>query len=427
MKNSTLKNLAIFSSALFVGASAVYLYSPTFGSHADSSQSAEINLTVGEAMSLSLDKDNLSLTAGVNSFTSGNITATVITNAQYGYTLTLEDVDASSDMTHTNSSISDVLTSTFSGAKTSAQMDNNTWGFSLNATDFYRVPVNGNPAALKRTNSPMTASSEDTIVTFGTKVGNIASGAYADSVLFTVYTNGANGNPSDGTTPTEPGYVSPCDAAAYVSNGILTDPRDGNTYTVNVLKDGKCWMTQNLRIAGETISSANSNLPEGETYTIPTSDIDVFNAVGDEAYDTSAVYVHPDYGGYYTFRVATADWGTTEQTSGNAPRDICPKGWSLPTGGNAGEFPFLYYRDYSYNLDQMKTDGGFALTGQVDVFNHVMKEVGTSGNFWSSTVYETGGLNRGRMAYVFSIYGNSASPSIEYNKYYGFSVRCVAR
>jgi len=66
MKNSTLKNLAIFSSALFVGASAIYLYSPVIGSHADTSKSAEVSLTVGEAMSLSLDKSDLALTADIN-------------------------------------------------------------------------------------------------------------------------------------------------------------------------------------------------------------------------------------------------------------------------------------------------------------------------------------------------------------------------
>ncbi len=218
--------LGIFASSLLVTASAVYLYSPTFGSHADTSNSAEVSLTVGEAMSLSLDKNNLALTADINSFTSGDITATAITNAQYGYTLTIEDVDGSSNLTHTNSSIDSVLTSSFAGAKTSAEMDSNTWGFSLNATDFYKVPVNGSPVAIKRTNSPMTTDSEDTVVTFGAKVGNITSGTYTDSVLFTIYTNGVDGNPSDGTEVSEPGAADPNTVAARVRKMLTTNPTE---------------------------------------------------------------------------------------------------------------------------------------------------------------------------------------------------------
>ena len=412
--------LGIFASSLLVTASAVYLYSPTFGSHADTSQSADVSVTVGEAMSLSLDKNNLALTADINSFTSGDITATAITNSQYGYTLTLEDVDSSSNMTHTNSSITDVLTSSFAGAKTSVEMDNNSWGFSLNATDFYRIPANGSPVALKRTNTPMTTDSEDTVITFGAKVGNITSGTYTDSVLFTIYTNGQEPeNP-----PTEPGYVSPCDAALYVSNGVLTDPRDGNTYTVKALKDGQCWMTQSLRIAGRTITSENSNLPAGESYTIPDSDISTFMYEGADEWNNSSAYVDPEYGGYYTFRVATADWGTTSQVSGNAPKDICPKGWSLPMGGpnpNVNEFAQLYSRFYSYDVSALRSDGGFDLSGQVSGNNHVIRDTGVAGNFWTSTVYNP------KMAYASSYYSNSASPAIEYNKHYGFPVRCVAR
>ena len=56
----------------------------------------------------------------------------------------------------------------------------------------------------------------------------------------------------------------------------LTDIRDNNTYTVRKLKDGKIWMTENLRLIDKTISSADSNLPSGETYTIPASDTSGF-------------------------------------------------------------------------------------------------------------------------------------------------------
>ncbi len=409
--------LGIFASSLLVTASAVYLYSPTFGSHADTSNSAEVSLTVGEAMSLSLDKNNLALTADINSFTSGDITATAVTNSQYGYTLTLEDVDASSNMTHTNSSITDVLTSSFAGAKASAEMSNNTWGFSLNATDFYRVPENGSPVAIKRTDSPMTTDSEETTITFGTKVGNITSGTYTDSVLFTIYTNGQEPE----IPPTEPGYVNPCSTAAYVSNGILTDPRDGKTYTVKALKDGQCWMTQNLALIDAELTSENSNLPEGETWTIPASDKSLFS----NDYDVNSAYLDPHFGGYYSFYTATAGWGTYELTTGISPKDICPKGWRLPTG-RFGDFQNLY--TYYPSPSLMVGESGLIFGGEVD-HNAIFSQggydgMGGVGYYWSSTI----DINAHDRAYGLYAVGDSyVDPINSYYKNYGLSVRCVAK
>ncbi len=418
MKNSTLKNLAIFSSALFVGASAIYLYSPTFGSHADTSKTAEVTLNIGEVMSLSLDKNNLALAADINSFTSGEITATAITNAQYGYTLTLEDVDASSNLVHTNSSIDSVLTSNFAGAKTSAQMDSNTWGFSLDTTNFYKVPVSGSPVAIKRTNSPMATDSEDTVVTFGAKVGNITSGTYTDSVLFTIYTNGANGEPSDGTSVDEPGYISPCETAPYVTNGVLTDPRDGKTYTVMSAKDGHCWMTQNLALIDAELTSENSNLPEGETFTIPASATNNFSSN-----NNNAAYLHENatYGGFYSWYTATAGWGTADVTSGSSPKDICPKGWRLPTGGDDGEYrtlmreyyPGAYFQDPTPFFNEFK----FVLSGEVD-YGYVEAQ-GSRGFYWTSTASSRNNAN------FFYIANNMVNPSIAFDKFVGYTVRCI--
>lgn len=419
MKNSTLKNLAIFSSALFVGASAIYLYSPTFGSHADTSKTAEVTLNIGEVMSLSLDKNNLALAADINSFTSGEITATAITNAQYGYTLTIEDVDASSNMTHTNPSVDSVLTSNFLGAKLVSEMPNNTWGFSLDTINFYKVPVNGSPAAIKHTNSPMTAASEDTVITFGAKVGNITSGTYTDSVLFTIYTNGVSGYPNTDKEIVGPDYINPCEEAQHVSNGILTDPRDGKTYTVKALKDDQCWMTQNLAIVDAELTSENSNLLDGETFTIPASSTNNFSPSNNNA---AYLQEQPEYGALYSWYTATAGWGTTDVTSGNSPKDICPKGWRLPTGGSNGEYKKLmtdYYPGEAYaDPRPFANELGYVLSGSID-YGYLSAQ-GGRGFYWTSTAYSANNAN------FFYISDTNINPDNDYAKYYGYAVRCVA-
>ena len=53
-----------------------------------------------------------------------------------------------------------------------------------------------------------------------------------------------------------------CDNSTIGDEATLTDTRDGNTYTIRKMEDGRCWMTQNLRLGtksdgtGATVTSA---------------------------------------------------------------------------------------------------------------------------------------------------------------------------
>jgi uncharacterized protein (TIGR02145 family) len=192
----------------------------------------------------------------------------------------------------------------------------------------------------------------------------------------------------------------------------LEDERDVNKYTVKKLADGNVWMTENLRIVDKEITSADSNLLSGETYTIPASSSSGF---GD--YNTNNAYVDSTYGGYYNFYTATAGWGTDSVTSGNSPKDICPKGWRLPTGGSSGEFQTLYSNYNSSAL--MQGEPNFALSGRV--FYGSVYNQGSSGDFWSSTVYSA------NSAYFLNLNSSYVYPANYNNKYIGFSVRCIAR
>lgn len=291
--------------SLFVATGIAFLSQPIILTHAETATS-DVNLNIGAVMSLSLDADSLDLSTTPHHFVSGVINATVSTNSQYGYTLTLEDVDTNTDLAHTNTAVSDSFSSNFSGSKTSSEMEDNTWGFSLNAADFYKVPVNGSPVALKRTTDPMTDAAETVPVTFGAMVGNIVSGAYTDSILFTIYVNGQDGEPNDGTTPqdacaitdtihditsmqqmnkcvcqntTTPNSTAKTEFdwdgshhgdANYVPRTSLIDTRDGNSYLVSKMADGNCWMSQNLGydiIADSTLTSETSDLNTKSSWT----------------------------------------------------------------------------------------------------------------------------------------------------------------
>jgi uncharacterized protein (TIGR02145 family) len=421
------KNIGIFSLSMFAAATAAYIYSPVIGSHADSSATADINLTVGEVMNLTLDTNSLNLSTAPNNFVSGVINATASTNSQYGYTLTLEDVDSNTNLVHTNENIEATVSSSFSGSKTSSEMEANTWGFSLNETDFYKVPANGSPVALKRTTTPMATASETTPVTFGAKVGNLTSGTYTDSVLFTMYVNGQDGKPNTNppVDPTDPDAEEETTMQSFTCAETLpleqpftlTDSRDGNKYTIKKLRDGLCWMTDNLRIADITLTSTDSNLPDGETFTIPAS-----SPVGFTTIDANVAYVNDTYGGYYTFLTATAGWGSSSVNLGNAPKDICPKGWRLPTGGmtNAntvyGEYDRLFH---TYDTAELLQDIPNFKLGGYGLLDEMYTDI-NEGLYWSGTSYN--GKNA-YFAYISPSAGLKAQDVIP--KTSGFNVRCV--
>ena len=197
----------------------------------------------------------------------------------------------------------------------------------------------------------------------------------------------------------------------YVPTKTLVDTRDSNTYTVSKLADGKCWMTQNLRIAGKTITPADSNVTAN--YTIPASSINGFSSN-----DTSNAYVDSD-SGLYNWYTATAGTGTQAMSSGNATASICPKGWSLPTSGSNGEFQILYN---NYNSSSALSSNPVNLTLSGYVSNSSRIHQGIFGYYWSSTVSTSYA--------AYTLYLGTASgvgPADFGNKDRGFSVRCLAR
>ena len=198
----------------------------------------------------------------------------------------------------------------------------------------------------------------------------------------------------------------------YVPTVTLTDTRDNNTYTVSKLADGRCWMTKNLRIAGKTITPADSNVTAN--YTIPASSISGFSS-----YDTSNAYVDND-GGFYNWYTATAGTGTqTLSTQGqNTTVSICPKGWRLPTSGSGGEFQVLY-NNYNSSSVLRSNPVNLILSGFVSFSSHGNQDL--YGFYWSSTV------NSSNNAYGLGLNTSNVNPALNGNyKYYGLSVRCIA-
>ncbi len=455
MKNSTLQKIAIFSSALFVGASAVYVYSPTFGSHAAESKDAEVNLTVNSSLALRTSADELNLEANVGSFVSGTVDVDVITNSQYGYTLTLEDSDDDASMVHTNTSISDTVTSLYAGAKTSSTMTDNTWGFSLDNTNFYMIPTLNNPVALKQTTGAVSGDYDRTPVDFGAKVGmTLTAGAYTDTVKFTAYVNGADNSPAEAGvellqpgTPPETRTLKDLSTLQEINTKIcantpdhetatLRDVRDNKMYTTAKLKDGHCWITKNLELSDYDITSADSDVPDGYTFHVPKPEESETSPGGPNPgyFQYKYIYLDPVYGGYYNYYTAVGGWdGATLDIDVNSPQSICPKGWRLPVGTYFAEWDELwqvYKREGNYKLTALMGDvARFNLNGQISGNLGASPEgQGEYGSWWSSSGYQN--YSFAQYMYIKSNPNSdydSANTSSYASPSYGFGVRCIAR
>ena len=431
----TATNFSIFSLFLIFGFAILSIFAPIFGSNATNNSTQELAAEVNPVISLSAPTElsfNINPTAaGV--FDSKELKVNISTNAIKGYELYFSSEDEQTNMKHTTPSITQSISSTFTGSLTSTNMQNNTWGYSLNNTDFKSIPKKTEQVKLKDLNTYPTPAERTQSIYFGVKADTtLPSGTYEKNVIFTAV---AHANPPHlrgiftisnmqqmnpnickaSTTPNRTATQLDTDGSHhgdpnYVPTKTLVDIRDNNTYTISKLADGKCWMTQNLRIAGKTITPADSDVTTN--YTIPSS-----YYYGFRSYDTPSVWVDSD-GGFYSWYTATAGTGTYAlSTQGqNTTVSICPKGWRLPTGGNNGEFKILY-DNYNSSSALRSNPVNLTLSGLAnDSSRHTQ---GSGGYYWSSTVYSN------YNAYYLELRASNVQ-TINNSKYIGLSVRCIA-
>ena len=265
--------------------------------------------------------------------------------------------------------------------------------------------------------------------------------------------------------PNDTGYVALTNQNTDL-NECVSDP-DGYTgayYYGYSTDDGTCSNSSIVWIPGQsTINSSNGDFSGwNETQTSPQSfDVGLWYTNG--AYHNSSTcnylsgtgcanfsqtpYVingtHGAVGNYYNWTAAIASSNSsnlTSNTSGNInnnPKNsICPKGWRLPTissasgatPGSTSEFSrlnYIYNHNYTSTGDQGRDQGLFVAplyfnrAGRVD--SDALNYPGYSGNFWSSTVASSS------FAFYLYFYSTYVNPADYNSRYYGRSVRCLAR
>ena len=131
-----------------------------------------------------------------------------------------------------------------------------------------------------------------------------------------------------------------------------------------------------------------------------------YTVVGDSYEDAySAISSHTSYGGYYNYCAASAGTVCSSSSAQDATQDICPKGWRLPTRAEQNgitSYTSAFSPVYSGNYN-----GG------------TFYGIGSNGYWWSATAHNSG------YQCTLNYYSGSLDTSLVYDKYDGFSVRCI--
>ena len=197
-----------------------------------------------------------------------------------------------------------------------------------------------------------------------------------------------------------------CQSLASNNNYTVYDERDGSDYTVRYI-NGACWMTQNLRLAGgQTLTSEDSNIVGN--WEFPNNSLtlgDIYTEARSIISDNSDPDTVLEYGGYYNYCAASAGTVCNNSTEQDALQDICPKGWRLPTNSEQSGVA-SYASAFSPTLSGYYANGSLYANG-------------SGSRWWSATAYNS------NSQYSLYSYRGSLGTNTDFNKGYGFSVRCI--
>ena len=354
---------------------------------------------------------------------------------------------------------------------TTSNFGNNTWGYVLtdqtgtadSSLTYSTLPSYSAGTAPQYTsaNNPSNGN-HDLKLTFAAKITNDKPADHYQARALLSVAAEAKAVTAWGITTMQEMTSDICNSAENNTTGQLRDTRDNKTYWVTKI-NGECWMTQNLALdlsTSQPLTSADTDVPNGNTYTPeadtqfttittfpgttnyefsfnpgdlmlnptasePCSEVDTLagcpglssaipGLATDMTGDKNARYL---IGNYYSFRTATFN-SSSAASSYNARYSICPAGWTLPAGtGTIAS----YNKIASTPLAQPNTSPyNFILSGYVS--GGGVQEVGTSYDYWTGYAGQSSSN-----AFAFSFYGGNASVTGGPYRYYGMSIRCVAK
>ena len=253
--------------------------------------------------------------------------------------------------------------------------------------------------------------------------------------------------------PPSPNIQSITKASCSTTRTQVKDARDNNSYYIQKLADGNCWMLTNLAYAGGTSNGgANTysdviNQGAGTPGPNKTGTLNGPDNSGSATYTLAKYYIppnanptidptppststdggatNPQFGYLYNYCAAMGGQNTAACANATTPApdptiNICPAGWRLPTGGSGAEFTALNNAINAGSTTSptgLQTNGLFQRSGY---WGNSFYSQGSVGNYWSSSQSSSFG------AHYLNFRSTNVGPANSGYKNYGFAVRCVA-
>lgn len=195
----------------------------------------------------------------------------------------------------------------------------------------------------------------------------------------------------------------------------IFDARDEKLYRMRRI-NGVCTMIDNLRLdAGYTVTSEDSNVAEGYSYTVPNADLDK-NSPNYSAGSYTDGRIHQgdeETGNWYNYCAATAGTICQRENMEESEYDICPKKWKIPS-------------KVEQELIATKADTKIFSAVAAGSYFLGSNSVYADGYWWSSTAWEDN-MEFIRYALIYGADSDTLRVDFIGNRTWGLSVRCALK
>ncbi len=414
----------------------------------NTTRSANTTVTVDAAATLAVSLDpkvEMEISPdSAGTFSYGTAKLGVMTNNPTGYSIYMQTADGKSTLNNDKVTGGQVINS-ITANTVGSSFTGNTWGYTLDtntvteASTYKPVPTSSD-TAIKSTAA--STNTDNYNLGFGAHIDNtLASGAYYNDVLVSVVAN-----PKVISSLSDLSFMQDMNSeiCANTAEGYtkqLIDTRDNKSYWVAKLKDGNCWMTQNLAldITTEGLKASDTDIardwtatqsadPSVTTFSPPKATLSIGQSGGTASYGEApfanswkGAYLvgnHDSVGNYYTWYAAVAGTGNDSSASSHAGT-ICPKSWTIPDS----------LTDYGSLSDIYDMYGahGMVLTNKAPLYYVSGGLVSPDGDEPGNGVgyYWTTSTSSGSYSFAYVVGSSSGSDGSQREN--GASVRCVAR
>ena len=439
----------------------------------DYSSNVGIGFTFNPTLSVSISPSDLIIDNLIPGSTldSNSINVSIATNTAYGYTLSANVNDE--NLVHSNN------IDTFSSIAIDADLssldedeDANIWGYSyknntvaLPAWSNYNG-LSSSSNAILLDNSDIADSANSIDFKIAAKAASTqSSGTYTGTINFTAVSNVAPMSLLDSFIASGAeqlnGYFKMQDMTHDICEAVdveeselqLIDVRDNKVYWVAKLKDGNCWMTQNLDLdldSNRTYTHWDTDLgwtvvdeeaewkPLNSSRTPTTSPAWTKSDIYPISYNPGDLYwngelnagtsgsianmmnasgnSHYYIGNYYNWTAAVASNDTSDITSGSMPNSICPSSWKMPS---TTDFQSLIQKE---NLTS-GPNGNIQLAPVYFVYSGLINSyVGNYGYVWANSAIDTTQSHHLRFTYTETLLPNGWG-----GRHSSYIVRCLTR